>query len=151
MLLNKLTKSLFHVRYPVTRQGTAADYANYPLLCEAIRKAFDDAGHKDWLITVATAINPDKIKKGYDMVAMAPHIDFFNMMAYDVYGSWDSHAGANTDMQYITNAMKYIYELGVPREKLVLGMAAYGRSMSLKDQNCHENGCEVTGAGLTGE
>lgn len=53
-------------------------------------------------------------------------------------------------MQYITNTMNYIYELGVPREKLVLGMAAYGRSMSLKDQSCKENGCEVTGAGLTG-
>ena len=78
--------SFLRFRYPVTRQGTPADYENYPLLCEAIRKAFDDAGHKDWLITVATAINPDKIKKGYDMVAMAPHIDFFNMMAYDIYG-----------------------------------------------------------------
>jgi len=67
----------------VTRQGTAADYANYPLLCEALRTAFDNAGHTEWLITVATSINANKLAQGYDMVAMAPHIDFFNMMAYE--------------------------------------------------------------------
>eukprot|EP00956_Cyclotella_meneghiniana_P043085 scaffold252335_cov86-Cyclotella_meneghiniana.AAC.5 len=89
--------------YPVTRHGSPADYNNYPLLCEAIRKAFNEAGHPEWLITVATAINPDKIKKGFDMVAMHPHIDWFNMMAYDIHGSWDTHAGANSDMEYISN------------------------------------------------
>jgi chitinase len=80
-------------RYPVTRQGTPADYDNYPLLCEAIRNAFNEAGQKDWLITVATTINPDSLKKGYDMVNMAPHIDWFNMMSYDIHGSWDARAG----------------------------------------------------------
>ena len=91
--------------YPVTRQGTPDDYENYPLLCEAIRNAFREAGHPEWLITVATAINPDKIKKGFNMAAMHPHIDWFNMMAYDIHGSWDSFAGANADMQYIKNTM----------------------------------------------
>jgi hypothetical protein len=70
---------LFHL---VTRQGTMADYANYPLLCEAIRKAFIESGHPDWLITIATTINPSKLSKGYDLIAMYPHVDFFNIMAY---------------------------------------------------------------------
>jgi chitinase len=84
-------------RYPVTRQGTPADYQNYPLLCEALRKAFDEAGQKDWVISVATTINPNSLKQGYAMVKMAQHIDWFNMMTYDIYGSWDSHAGACID------------------------------------------------------
>lgn len=136
--------------YPVTRQGTAADYANYPLLCQALRSAFDAAGHTDWLITIATSINPDKLAQGYDMIAMAPHIDWFNIMSYDIHGSWDSTAGANTDLQYIRNTMDYIYNLGVSRDKLVLGLAAYGRSMTLSSTSCVTDGCSVSGAGLTG-
>ena len=36
---------------------------------------------------------------------MHPHIDWFNMMAYDIHGSWDTHAGANSDMEYISNTV----------------------------------------------
>lgn len=63
----------------------------------------------------------------------------------DIYGSWDSRAGANADMQYITNSMHYIFGLGVPREKLVLGIAGYGRSMLLSDSSCTTDGCPVEG------
>lgn len=135
---------------PVTRQGTPADYANYPLLCQALRTAFDAAGHTDWLITVATSINQDKLAQGYDMAAMAPHINWFNMMSYDIYGSWSLQAGANADLQYIKNTMNYIYGLGIARDKLVLGLAGYGRSMTLSSTSCITDGCPVSGAGLTG-
>jgi len=136
--------------YPVTRQGTTADYANYPLLCEALRSAFNAAGHSDWLITVATSINAEKLEQGYDLVAMASHVDWFNMMSYDIYGAWDTTAGANTDMSYISSTMDYIFALGVPREKLVLGLAAYGRSMRLSSTTCTTVGCSINGAGLGG-
>lgn len=137
--------------YPVTRQGTPADYANYPLLCEALRAAFDAAGHPEWLITIATAINWDqRLEPGYDLVAMAPHVDWFNIMSYDIYGAWDSTAGANADMVYIQNTMDQIFALGIPREKLVFGLAAYGRSMKLTSPSCYTAGCPINGAGLTG-
>jgi len=136
--------------YPVTRQGTPADYANYPLLCQALRTAFDNAGHTDWLITIATSINADKLAQGYDMPGMVPHISWFNVMSYDIHGAWDTIAGANTDMEYIKNTMQYIFNLGVPREKLVLGMAAYGRSTRLSSTSCTTAGCPISGAGLTG-
>jgi len=136
--------------YPVTRQGTPEDYANYPLLCEALRTAFNNAGHSDWLITIATSINADTLARGYDMVAMAPHVDWFNIMSYDIHGAWDSTAGANADLLYITNTINYILDLGIPREKLVLGLAAYGRSSRLTDPSCITDGCPISGAGLTG-
>ena len=136
--------------YPVTRQGTPADYANYPLLCEALRQAFDNAGHTDWLITIATSINQEKIELGYDMVSMANHVDWFNMMSYDIYGSWDSTAGSHTDMRFIQSTMDYIYDLGIPRQQLVLGLAAYGRSSRLASTTCTTIGCSIWGAGLSG-
>jgi len=120
------------------------------LLCEALREAFDNAGHTDWLITIATSINEEKIELGYDMVSMANHVDWFNMMSYDIYGSWDSTAGSHTDMRFIQSTMDYIYDLGIPRQQLVLGLAAYGRSSRLASTTCTTIDCSIWGAGLSG-
>ena len=142
--------------YPVTRGGDPADYANYPLLCQALRAAFDAAGHgttsaSPWLITVATSINyAVRITPGYDLASMHPHVDWFNMMSYDIYGAWDNVAGANTDMGFIRANMQSIFDLGVPREKLVLGLAAFGRSSLLASADCLTAGCGIGGAGLSG-
>ncbi|KAL7535087.1 hypothetical protein ACHAXR_006266 [Thalassiosira sp. AJA248-18] len=137
--------------YPVSRQGRPQDKANYPLLLQAIRAAFNTAGRSDWLITVATSINLQRLDDGYDMPAMEPHIDWFNMMSYDIYGSFSAEAGSNTDMSYIRTTMAVIFDLWeVPREKLVLGLAAYGRSSRLSNPTCTTPGCPINGAGLTG-
>jgi chitinase len=81
---------------------------------------------------------------------MAPYVDWFNIMSYDIFGSWDTTAGANSDLPYIQNTMNYIYNLDISRDKLVLGLAAYGRSMTLSSTSCTTDGCSVSGAGLTG-
>lgn len=81
---------------------------------------------------------------------MATHVSWFNVMSYDIYGSWDSTAGANADMPYIQNTMSNIFALDIPREKLVFGLAAYGRSTRLASPHCHTAGCQVWGAGLGG-
>ena len=136
--------------YPVTRDGTPDDYENYPLLCQALREAFD-VENSEWLITVATSINwNNRIKPGYNLVSMEPYVDWFGIMSYDIYGAWDPTAGAHTDMRYIKNTMNEIFALGIPREKLVLGLAAYGRSTRLTSPSCYTIGCAVSGAGLSG-
>ena len=135
--------------FPVTRQGTTADYVNYPLLCKALRVAFDGADRSDWLITVQTSINTYDLSEGFDMLSMAQHIDWFNLMSYNIHGDWDEVAGANTDMSYIIDTMAYIYETGLAREKLVLGLAAFGRSTTLTDPTCITAGCPIAGTGLT--
>ena len=71
--------------FPVMWQGTAADYVNYLLLCEALHLAFDVAGKSDWLITIQASINTYDLAEGYDMMAIATHIDWFNMMSYDIH------------------------------------------------------------------
>ena len=52
-------------------------------------------------------------------------------------------------MQYIKKSMHYIFGLGVPREKFVLGLAGYGRSMLLSDPTCTTDGCPVEGMFIT--
>jgi chitinase len=116
-------------------------------LCEAIRQAFDASGHSDWVISIATSVNKNMLELGYSMVELAKHIDWFSFMSYDIKGPWDSVAGSHTDMQYITNTTNYILDLGVAPEKIVFGLAAYGRSTKLLNRYCTTDGCPIGGAG----
>ena len=43
----------------------------------------------------------------------------------------------------------YIFGLDIPREKLVLGLAGYGRSMMLSDPKCTYDGCPISGEFVT--
>lgn len=141
--------------YPVTRQGTTDDYANYPLLVEAVRDALDaetSSSGKVYLITLAIPVSPDKLDAGYDLDALSVLVDWFHLMSYDVHGSWDEVAGSNTDMEYISYAVEnHILSRGVAGEKLVFGMASYGRSMRLTNPDtCVTAGCPIDGPGVTG-
>ncbi|KAL7523508.1 hypothetical protein ACHAWF_000548, partial [Thalassiosira exigua] len=70
--------------------------------------------------------------------------------SYDIYGSWNDVAGSNTDMPYIVDTVNYVVGEGVPREKLVLGLATYGRSSALDSPTCVAAGCGISGTGLVG-
>lgn len=73
--------------------------------------------------------------------AMAQYLDYFNLMAYDYAGSWDSTSGHQANLYPASDsgnaqASKYSTEravtdyiaAGVPASKIVLGMPIYGRS-----------------------
>ena len=81
---------------------------------------------------------------------MATWVTFFNIMAYDIHGAWDDEAGSSTDMLYITNATEYMLGLGISPSKMVLGLAAYGRSTKLILDDCDKVGCPISGVGITG-
>lgn len=141
--------------YPVTRQGTSDDYVNYPLLVKALRDALNaetKVSGRVRPLTMAIPVNPDKLDTGYDMIELAKYVDWFHLMSYDIHGSWDDVSGSNTDMSYIIDTIEdNILAKGVGGEKLVFGMASYGRSMQLKDpENCDTIDCPIDGPGMMG-
>jgi len=51
-----------------------------------------------WLISMATPSDPRSYGKGFDIPALAPILDFMNVMTYDFTGSWAGFAGLNSPL-----------------------------------------------------
>jgi chitinase len=129
------------------------DRANYPLLLAEIRKELDAQGKKDgkrYLLTIAAPAGPKNIAN-FDLPAMTPLLDWYNLMAYDFHGGWDKQTGFNAPLYAdpkdprdegtrkhfnVDAAVKAYLGAGVPADKLVLGVPFYGRGWGgVKDAN----------------
>lgn len=92
-------------------------------------------------LTDAGPSNYEKMK----FQEMTPVLDFYNLMAYDFAGSWDTNAGhqanivpsssnpASTPFSTDAALNYYINVGGVPPSKIVMGMPLYGRAFENTD------------------
>lgn len=111
----------------------AKDTQNVTTLMQELRSALP----KPWLITMASPSDPPSYGQGFDIPALAPIVDFFNVMTYDFYGPWSGATGhvapmlqSPDDPQQVGSLKSsmdlYAIQYGVPREKLSFGMPFYG-------------------------
>jgi chitinase len=126
-----------------------------------LAKEFKAAAPK-LLLTMAIGAHPHTWAS-LDMPALKNHIDFFNVMTYDYHGAWDAVTGYNAPWidpagsPDIAGALKhYITDSKVPPSKLNLGLAAFGRTWTLKKRNPDFSlllagvGAAAVGAGTAG-
>lgn len=93
---------------------------------------------------------------------MAEVLDYIVFMTYDLHGQWDwdnsfvnpgcengnclrSHVNL-TETEY---ALAMITKAGVPANKVVVGIASYGRSFGMQDPSCTGPSCLFTGPNST--
>jgi len=93
----------------------------------------------------------------FDIVNIEPYIDFFNLMAYDLHGTWDGNnpytqavVAAHTNLTEIDNAMQLLWRNNISPAKVVLGLGFYGRSFTLSSSSCTAPGCAFSGGGTAG-
>ena len=117
--------------YPVgggLYDGRPEDKENYTLLLQDFREALGPQG----ILTIAAPGGPSTIEN-MDLPALAEPLSFINLMAYDFNGSWSSVTGHNAalygDLSVDTATQTYL-AAGVPPEKLVIGVAFYGRGFA---------------------
>lgn len=142
--------------YPKS-QSEARDFV---LLLKECRRAMDtysstlpsDKNHH-FELTVACPAGPQNYNI-MDIRGMDQYLDFWNLMAYDYAGSWDSVAGHQANLLPSTQnrastpfnteqAVQHYKSQGVHPSKIVLGMPLYGRSF----QNTEGIGKQYSGVG----
>lgn len=120
--------------------GTPADGRGYAELMHTLRRTLDGLSAetgRPYLVT--TAINPasalvDKI----DYRDAAKSLDLVFMMTYDYYGPWTATAGHHTALRSrdaqaddsVAAGLRNLQKAGVPKDKLVAGVAMYGRGFT---------------------
>ncbi len=55
-------------------------------------------------------------------------LDYLNVMTYDYMGTWEKYVIPNSGFDMSTATLEYYEERGIPRSKLLLGAAFYGKS-----------------------
>lgn len=88
------------------------------------------------LLTAAISADKKTIDIAYDISEISKYLDFIHVMAYDYHGSWDTYVAPNAPLKCddelcAESSINYLLKLGAPPEKLVLGLAMYGRTFIL--------------------
>lgn len=121
---------------------------NFVDLLAAVRKELDLYAQTltnkyHFELTVACPAGPQNFEK-LDVRGMDKYLDFWNLMAYDYAGSWDSVSGHQANIYpsgdnkattpfSTTAALDFYTRSGVRPDKVVLGMPLYGRAFENTD------------------
>lgn len=145
--------------YPANRGGVPQDKQNFITLLKELSEAFEPHG---LLLSAAVSAGKSTMDSAYDIPGMAKYMDFINVMAYDLHGSWEKTTGHNAPLYAreeesenekllnVDYAINYWISHGAPRSKLVLGMGLYGRSFTLGNPSNTGLGAPATGPGAAG-
>ncbi|KAJ8607558.1 hypothetical protein MRB53_040189 [Persea americana] len=137
---------------------SAAEGKDFVALLCAVRQELDKyaallASHPHFLLSVACPAGSSNYQY-LDVRGMDQYLDFWNLMAYDFAGSWDTKAGHQANLYPSTSnrdatpfsaddAVRWYMQQGVHPSKMVLGMPLYGRSF----QDTDGPGCPFNGIG----
>ena len=138
------------------RSGTPQDYQNYVTFLSRLRTALGSNGHSYGLtITVPSSY---WYMQNFDLVNIAKNIDWFNVMTYDLHGTWDSTdkyigavVNAHTNLTEIDQTMDLFWRNNINPDQIVMGLGFYGRSFTLSDPSCSSAGCPFSAGGNPGE
>ncbi|KAH6608262.1 chitinase (class v) [Trichoderma cornu-damae] len=142
--------------YPVAedRSGRPADFQNAVTFMKKLRERMKDSKRG-----VSMAIPASYwYLQNFDIKALESQVDWFNIMTYDVHGSWDIDnqwtgpwVNSHTNMTEIQQALDLLWRNDISPTKVTMGMSFYSRSFTLTDPGCSKLGCRVSSGGNAGK
>lgn len=115
------------------------DKENFTLLIKEIRSHLNQLEHQtgeEYILSIAGAAGAGFLNNT-EMDKLADHLDFINLMTYDINGQWYTKTGHNAPLYTssgnppnkwsVDDTVKVYSEAGVPKDKLILGVPFYGR------------------------
>jgi chitinase len=106
------------------------DKADFSALVKQLRKVLG----KTQLITFAAGGFQKYFDESVDWSTVMKYVDFVNLMTYDLVGGNSPTTGHHTALystsqqsRSVDYAVEYLVNLNVPRDKLIIGAAIYGR------------------------
>lgn len=122
--------------------GQPRDKANFVTLLKELRIAIEaekvPSGKTKLLLTIAVGVGPSTVEAAYNIADIHPSVDWIGLMTYDLHGGWDPVTGhhtalydpTGTDPLNLKNCID-IFLASSPPEKIVMGIATYGRSYTV--------------------
>ncbi|XP_071112229.1 chitinase-3-like protein 2 [Haliotis cracherodii] len=115
---------------------------NFTMLLLELRTAFEkeaeETGRKMLLLSMAAPVDVDVINAGYEVQRISSLVDVINIMAYNFQHIWHHVLGFTAplysrkgDDLNVERAVDTWIERGAQREKIVVGIAAYGASFNI--------------------
>jgi chitinase len=140
--------------YPVDpdRGGRKDDFKNFSSWMENLKSAI---GNKGLSVTLPSSY---WYMQHFDIKGLEKSVDWFNMMLYDLHGTWDlksKHTGpfvnAHTNLTEIQDSLDLMWRNDIDPDKVVFGMGFYGRSFTLQNPGCSEPKCLFASGGNAGK
>ncbi|KAJ6287495.1 hypothetical protein J3E71DRAFT_358329 [Bipolaris maydis] len=138
------------------RGGKPDDPDNFVLLLETLNTVFAEAG-SDFGISF-TAPSSYWYLRWFKIDLLWKYVSWINLMSYDLHGSWDApgtyigpYVYAHTNKTEIKESLDLFWRMGVPADRINLGIGFYGRSYTLEDANCNKPGCPHSAPGVAGQ
>ncbi|XP_052068084.1 acidic mammalian chitinase-like isoform X1 [Mytilus californianus] len=149
--------------YPANRGSPPEDKQRFSQLVKTLRTKYDNevltSGRSRLLLTAAVAAGQSTIESAYEINKIAQHLDFINLMAYDLFSNYNTVTQHNSPLYKsmapneafnVDFAIKMWLNGGTPKQKLILGMAFYGRSYRLRNTAETGLGAPTMGQGTAG-
>lgn len=150
--------------FPAWLGADEREKIHFVQLLQELRKEFDRSG-QNLILTVAVAAPQAIVDQSYSVPEMAEYVDFVNLMAYDYhFYVWyfpvtDMNAPLfprGTETGYLSTlnvnfSAHYWVARGMPREKIVVGIPAYGHSYTLDNPLNHDLQAPASGIGKLGD
>jgi GH18 family chitinase len=142
--------------YIVDRGGRKEDFENFPKFMRNLKAALKNAGGGRDGLTITLPASYWYLQH-FDIKSLEKHVDWFNMMSYDIHGSWDRFnrwtghfLNSHTNLTEIKDALDLLWRNDIPPAKVVMGMAFYGRAFTATTSDCLTPGCLFESAGYMG-